>query len=280
MTVERRGTAPSAGGEIAYLVAGDGPPVAANHPYVMPRSGYGAGGYAGVPGCTTVTVWPRGFAGSSPARDASDHWFDRVAADIDAVRAHLGYERWAYWGVSMGGFVGLYYALAYGDRLTALVVDSSAASYHYALDPDSIWPSLRMTIESRAWMERPSPETMSAYFTKMWQAMGVPDPVGMQRDWLARMEFSPAALAAIVRRMPEYDTRARLSEIRVPTLVLAGGRDRGCLAKESKVIAEGIPDAQLRVFENAGHGVLNQRPPGVEDLVREFIHRTAAALPA
>jgi pimeloyl-ACP methyl ester carboxylesterase len=273
--MERRGTAPADGGEIAYFVTGDGPPVAATHPYVMPRSGYGASGYGGVPGCTTVTVWPRGFTGSSTPRDAGDNWLERVADDVDAVRRSLGYERWAFWGVSMGGFVGLYYALRHQDKLTALVLDSTAPSYHYALDPDSIWPKLRMTQESKEWTERPSAGTMSPYFTKMWEAMGVPDPVAMQTDWLRRMEFNADALAAILRRMGEFDLRARLGEIRVPTLVLAGGLDRGCLPKESRTIADGIPGAVLRVFDRTGHGVLNQRPAGVEDLVREFIQRNA-----
>lgn len=274
--MERRGLAPADGGVIAYLVVGEGPPIAATHPYVMPRSGYGAGGYAGVPGCTTVTVWPRGFAESSKPRDEGDHWLTQVADDVEAVRRHLGFERWAFWGTSMGGFVGLYYALRHQSSLCALVLDSTAASHHYALDPDSIWPALATTAESRAWRERPSPGTMSAYFTKMWEAMGAPDAAAMQRDWLARMEFSDRALVAILRRMPEFDMRPRLGEIGVPTLVLAGGRDRGCLPKESRIIAEGIPGATLRIFDHSGHGVLNQRPEDVEDLVRDFVHGHAA----
>jgi hypothetical protein len=49
----------------------------------------------------------------------------------------------------------------------------------------------------------------------------------MMEDWLRRMEFNPDALAEILAHIHEYDTRASLSDIRIPTLVLAGGRDLG-----------------------------------------------------
>src|SRR5688572_23256339 len=42
----------------------------------------------------------------------------QLAADVDALRAHLGLERVAVFGHSYGGFVGLEYALTYPARLT------------------------------------------------------------------------------------------------------------------------------------------------------------------
>jgi hypothetical protein len=62
-----RGKAPVEGGEIAYLVAGRGPPIAGTHPYWMPKAGYPP-----LQGFPTITVWPQGFGESSPARDDRD----------------------------------------------------------------------------------------------------------------------------------------------------------------------------------------------------------------
>lgn len=49
----------------------------------------------------------------------------RLAADVDALRAHLELARVAVFGHSYGGFVALQYALDHGDHLTHLVVCDS-----------------------------------------------------------------------------------------------------------------------------------------------------------
>jgi pimeloyl-ACP methyl ester carboxylesterase len=270
---DRAGVAPVDGGEVGYRVLGDGPPIAATHPYVNPRAGYGGGGYAGVPGCATITMWPRGFTRSAPPRDRRDHSLVRVADDLDAVRRYLGYEGWSFWGVSMGGFVGLIYALRYPESLNALILDSTAASYHYTRDEDSVWPRLRATPEQLAWSANPSPETLRPFFTRMWELMGARDPDAMMDDWLRRMEFNADALAEILRHIEDYDVRSRLHEIRVPTLVLAGERDLGVRPRQAHVIASGLPAAILHVFPDVGHGVLNHRPAGVAALVEELMRR-------
>jgi pimeloyl-ACP methyl ester carboxylesterase len=47
----------------------------------------------------------------------------------------------------------------------------------------------------------------------------------------------------------------RLTEIRGPTLVLAGGRDRVVPLESSRLVAERIPGARLEVDPDCGHTV-------------------------
>jgi len=271
---EGNGRAQADEAEIAYLVRGQGPPVAATHPYMIAKDGYGVPGISDVPGCSTITVWPRGFGDSSPPRDDQDLGIWRLVDDLEAVRTHLGLTEWGFWGVSMGGFVGLEYALAHPLSLTLLILDSTAASYHYGEDPETIWPALRSTPEAEAFYMNPGPETILPFFIRMWELMGAPDAEAMMRDWMKRMEFNTDALQAIMRRLHEYDTRARLGTIEIPTLVLAGGLDRGCPPSHNKIIADGIPGAVLKIYEEAGHGVLYQRYTSAADDVAAFIERT------
>ena len=63
-----RGLAPHADGQIAYLIAGEGPPVATAHPSGTPKAGNAA-----LPGFATITVWPRGYGESSPGRNRHDY---------------------------------------------------------------------------------------------------------------------------------------------------------------------------------------------------------------
>jgi pimeloyl-ACP methyl ester carboxylesterase len=50
-----------------------------------------------------------------------DYRMDRFVADLEELREHFGYERWAVFGHSFGGTLGLAYASAHPGRVTALV---------------------------------------------------------------------------------------------------------------------------------------------------------------
>ena len=52
-----------------------------------------------------------------------------------------------------------------------------------------------------------------------------------------------------------HDRALDLHRIRAPTLVLHGDRDVLVPVSNARMLADGIPDAELRVFAGAGHGV-------------------------
>ena len=276
------GRAPVAGGTIAFLVQGDGLPLATTHPYTVPKAGFGA--YEGI---ATITVYPRGFGDSVPVRTPLDFGFWQLADDLDAVRRHLGLDRWAYWGTSMGGFTGLIYALKYQPTLTALILDSTAASVRYRDDPDSIWPHIRQTPESAAYFRDKTQERLDAFFIEILRAQNVPEP---EKAWQRSLEMSywnPGALPEIIRRIGEFDTEPRLGEIRIPTLVLQGGKDAQCPPRQGQILARGIPGAQYEVFPETGPGVLMRGRPGqvtaewerAVQVATAFLRRAARSAP-
>src|SRR5205823_8034411 len=55
----------------------------------------------------------------------------QFAADADALRARLGYERIPVLGTSYGGFIAQEYALRYPDRLTHLILVDTAPSHDH-----------------------------------------------------------------------------------------------------------------------------------------------------
>ena len=54
--------------------------------------------------------------------------------------------------------------------------------------------------------------------------------------------------------------RARLGEIRVPTLVICGGNDWITPLSKSEQIAAGIPGSRLEVFDKSGHMPMLEEP--------------------
>jgi pimeloyl-ACP methyl ester carboxylesterase len=64
-------------------------------------------------------------------------------------------------------------------------------------------------------------------------------------DWRARMAYRQA--------MDGFDVRARLAEVAVPAIVLHGTRDRLFPLESARRLAQGLPQAELRVIPGAGH---------------------------
>lgn len=68
----------------------------------------------------------------------------------------------------------------------------------------------------------------------------------------------------------DHDTTDRLSEITVPTLVLAGGRDQGARPELGRRVAELIPGARFEVMEEEAHQPFQEIPDEWNALVDAF----------
>lgn len=64
----------------------------------------------------------RGAGRSTPHADLTDNTTWHLVADIEALRAHLGIERWQVFGGSWGSTLALAYAQAHPQRVSALVL--------------------------------------------------------------------------------------------------------------------------------------------------------------
>jgi pimeloyl-ACP methyl ester carboxylesterase len=60
-------------------------------------------------------------------------------------------------------------------------------------------------------------------------------------------------------------TAARLHDIHVPTLVLHGGDDLLVPLPNGKLLAERIPGARLRVWDDAGHALIQEHADEVNE---------------
>ncbi|MFV0435102.1 MAG: alpha/beta fold hydrolase [Leucobacter sp.] len=101
----------------------------------------------------------------------------------------------------------------------------------------------------------------------------------------AVMRLLPAPLVAgdgvgksqmlgVLRAVSDTDFTARLETISAPTLVLCGAKDRPNLPA-ARTLAAGIPGAELRIIEGAGHRVHVQRPVQFSEELNAFLLRHA-----
>ena len=69
----------------------------------------------------------------------------------------------------------------------------------------------------------------------------------------------------------DFNVTERLPEIKVPTLVMGGKYDWICAPEFSEEIAQKIPGAELKIFDNSGHALGLDEPELLVSTVREFL---------
>ncbi|HEU5244769.1 MAG TPA: alpha/beta hydrolase, partial [Gaiellaceae bacterium] len=89
-----------------------------------------------------VLFSPRGSHGSDPA---DDYALASYVADLEALREHVGVERFDLLGFSHGGIVAVAYAAAHGDRVGRLLLVDTPAVWG-----DDAESAMRRGIESRS----------------------------------------------------------------------------------------------------------------------------------
>ena len=93
-----------------------------------------------------------------------------------------------------------------------------------------------------------------------------------ERDKPNGPEVTRAQYDAIVEwGIPEPSRLERLAGITQPTLVANGDNDMMIPTVNSQLLADHLPDAQLRIYPDAAHGFLFQYPRQFAELVTEFL---------
>ncbi|MEV7046303.1 alpha/beta fold hydrolase [Amycolatopsis sp. NPDC051061] len=246
---------------IAARVAGAGPAVLLLHGVGTASASFRAQ-FDGLEDAFELIAWDAfGYGGSSepPPSAGLDDYVDAAVAllDVREVRdAHVV-------GVSWGGVVATRLALRQPRRVRTLALISSTSGRK---DKDAVrdgFPARIASLEQegvRAWAEARVHRQVSPTASAELRREIVETAVGSVRL---------PGFAAALGTLADTDHRARLGEVRAPAVVLAGERDSVTGAAESRVLAAGIPGAELVLVPGGGH-LLNQEAPGV---VNEVLRR-------
>jgi pimeloyl-ACP methyl ester carboxylesterase len=184
-----------------------------------------------------------------------------LAQVVDA--ASPGVRRAVIVGESFGGTVALSFALAYPERLAALVVLNSFSRF---------LPQFRLRLAIRAlraipWQTMPMVRRLTAFrlhsrFTHR---------ADIRRFLDLTRETTREGYIARLRILQQYDVRQQLGEIRAPALFLASERDHLVPSVEqARFMAERVPGATLRILEGHGHICLIAPNLDLERILEEW----------
>jgi len=193
---------------------------------------------------------------------------EELAADVVATADALDLGRFAYVGLSIGGAVGQVLGLDHAERLSSLVLCSTAPVFG---DP-ATWTERAAQVR-REGLEPLVAATTERWFTPSYRS-SQPDRVAWVMDML---RATPAeGYAGCCEALARYDVSDRLGQVAVPTRVVAGADDPGTPPGVARLIADAVPGADLVVLDDAAH-IANVAVPGpFNAAVREHLVRTRA----
>ena len=171
---------------------------------------------------------------------------DLVAQFMDGVGASPAHVV----GISMGGTVALQLALDHARRVRSLVLVNTFAH----LRPRSLgeWAYfLARIVIARVVGPKRQAEMVARRI--------LPRPEHAEaRDVLRRhiLQADPNVYRGMMSALFRFDVRDRLSEIRVPTLVVTGSEDTTVAPAIQEEMARRIPGARHVIIEGAGHAVI------------------------
>ncbi|AXK40830.1 prolyl aminopeptidase [Crenobacter cavernae] len=241
----------------------------------------------------------RGAGRSLPFGELSANSTPHLIADIEALRVHLGIERWLVVGGSWGSTLALAYAQTHPERVKGLIL----RGVFLGRDSEVDWFMHRMgdfQPEAREAFLSIIPEAehvdlLSAYYARLtspsrevrvaaarvWAgfedacATLLPQPASQGADAVA---YSIARLEAhyFVHRLfladaPLLDNMAKIAHL--PAVVVQGRYDLVCPPVSAWELAQAWPKAELVVVPDAGHSLWE---PGILDATLAALERFKA----
>ncbi len=222
----------------------------------------------------------RGLGKSTRIAPNAPQTMEAQVADLDAVRAHLHFNKVDLLGDSFGGLISMAYAAAHPERIHKLILSDSAAPdlSHMKRTLGDVFPDV-IAREQEQISRLSDPKQIAelglrTHFRMIFYSQelctrylaGAPDlggnaPVG----------------EAVSKAITNLDLTPALARFHFPTLVLNGRFDMNVTPLVAWNIAKAIPGAQLVYFEKSGHLPSYEEPDRYVSVVDTFLRTDSAA---
>lgn len=251
---------------LAYDDSGNGLPVVLIHGFPLCRAMWRPQIDALVAqGCRVICPDLPGFGESPPLAEPAcmAHYADAVIGLLD----DLGIEQAVIGGMSMGGYVLLNLASRYPERLLAAMflvtraaADDAAGKEKRSILAGALRNGDRMIV----------PDTFDQVLFAPTTPQQNPALVAEVRGWMENA--SPAGtIYGLLAMRDRADYVARLPELDIPALVVGAEHDLAVPLVHTRVLAEGLPQAELQVIADAGHMANLEQPERFNAVVAGFL---------
>ncbi|MEV6950809.1 alpha/beta hydrolase [Streptomyces sp. NPDC051183] len=221
--------------------------------------------------------------GRTRAPEGFTYTFDRLADIVEGFTDALGLDRFALYVFDFGAPVGLRLAERRPGRVTGLIVQNGNAYEEGLSDVAREFTALRREVPGNEEQVR---GLFTEEGTRFQYETGVADPTLVSPDgWTLDVHYlglpgradAQADLAfdyaSNLLRYPAWQAWLRAAQ--VPVLVVWGAGDPFFTPAGAKAYLRDAPDAEVHVFEGAGHFALETHLPQIAPLIENFLTKLA-----
>ena len=190
----------------------------------------------------------------------------KMAKDMKEAMDILGIQKAYVVGVSLGGMISQHLASDYPECVEKLVlVVTSSKKNQYSQSCISGWIEMAKRGDYRKLML----DTLKKMYTKEYLEknkvlVNLAGKVGKPKSYERFITMAYACLC--------HDAYEKLEKIQAKTLVIGGALDRTLGSKASVEIAEKIPNAELKMYEQYGHALYDEAKD-FTDVVLQFFRK-------
>ena len=205
----------------------------------------------------------RGQGGS--AVPAGPYTLDELVDDAARLVREWGRGPVVFIGLSMGGMVAQGLAIRHPELVKRVVLANTTAQY-----PDAArgaWTQ-RIAAVQQGGMAAVADMVVERYLHAGFRTAH-PAAAQALREQILRSDA--AGYVASCYAVMSVDWLAQLPKVQCPALVIAGAHDVGATPAMARAIADAIPGAALKVFDDASHLSVAEQPGAFADAVKAFI---------
>ena len=209
--------------------------------------------------------------------DAPDipYSIEMMADDTAGLMDVLNIEKAHILGLSMGGCIAQELALRYPGRVKSMILAATLArpfprTFHFLHTMSNM---LKEGVSRESYIRL---QLLWLFTDKYFENA---DNIQMVLDGMLSSPYPDISYAydRKIAAMQGFDTRNRLGQIKIPTLVLVGREDTLVPVQLSEELAEGIPDAEMVVLDGGGHAFSGEISEKFNQAVLEFLAKVDSA---
>jgi 3-oxoadipate enol-lactonase len=187
----------------------------------------------------------------------------QLAADLARLLDDLAIGSTAVLGYSQGGAIAQQLALDYPLRCDRLVLACTYA-FNMATAREKFEGHLVPLLVNLLGMRR---------FATLVLSHGLTQVDKHRADWVIGLiaDQDGKAMVHAWKDAMAFDSRRRLTDIRCPTLVVAGSRDQAVPLHHAMTLHQGITGSRLVIIDGADHALIWDRPHELVRVTEEFL---------
>jgi 3-oxoadipate enol-lactonase len=199
--------------------------------------------------------------GASPSPASRSYRIEDFVEDVARVFRELSIEKAVLIGLSMGGIVAQNFAIKYGNLVKALVLVDTTS---HGVGSDATADAFLAAVDKQG-AEKAIQDLSDISFG----SSATPALI----EWARREVIQTPEFVAreAIRSISDADTRSSLSQIKAPTLVIAGEEDCVTPRPEAEILAKSINNSTLSIIPEAGHFSMLEKPAEFNRILRRFL---------